>query len=612
MQINSKYLLIDNKKSFELALISLKNSKYLAVDTESSGYYTYYSRVCLIQCTAFGKNYIFDPLSSIQIERLQELFSNDSIVKIFHSAIDDVKVMKRDFGFTFANLVDTMYSSKLLGMEHNSLNYLIEHYHGIKLSKAMQKSNWEHRPLYPNQLKYAALDTAYLEETWKLMEEKLAERALTEEAYSEFARIQEEPAADKEGSGEIAWYKFQNIAKYTPEARRNIYDILVFREEKAKRMNKSPFRILNYDAIQKIVLQRPSLQELIGKHGKNDGTTIYEIIQNPSGPPIEKVEYPRADDGLSKDEEVIYKRFKKLREELIRKRKIDHSMLPSNKHLVAILKKQPQDLQELQAMNLMSDWKVQNYGPLFLHALQNEPYTELLKQFVVIQNAKKKKKLGFNPHFVERKLSKNFAKPDLPTELQEYKISSVILAFTLEEGKPSFIVTQRSKDLRNHPGQISFPGGGMDEEDKNLLDTALREWEEETGEKKESLKILGRFDATVSGTGYHITPIVASYRSMQGFQANPKEVDEIFTISYDDFQKYPFYAIKLEELKATHKKEEIFYLDHPKGLLWGATCEMLVKFLRKYAGFSRAPEYTQFNRKEAPFFQPKQESSDDV
>lgn len=607
MQINSKYIFIDNKKSFELALVSIKNSKFLAVDTESSGYYTYYSRVCLIQCSARGKNYIFDPLSQIQIEKLADLFADPSITKIFHSAVDDIKVLKRDFGFQFQNLVDTMYSSKLLGLEHNSLNYLIEHYHGMKLSKAMQKSNWEIRPLHNNQLKYAALDTVYLEATWEKMQKELADRDLLQEAYSEFAKMQDEPPAEKEGNGEIPWYKFHNLAKYNPEQRRAIYDILHFREEKAKRINKSPFRILNHDAIQKIILEKPDREYLLKKFGKSDGETVFKLLENPSGPPIDKIEYPRPDAHLEGEEEKTYKRLKKLREDIIRVRNIDHSMLPSNKHLVAIINHQPQDLVALKAMNLMSDWKVENYGNLILHALNKQPYQELLKQLTPIENQKKNKRPGFNAHFIEKKTSKDFSSPQLPEEQKGLKISSVLIPILIEDNHPTFILTKRSEDLSNHPGQISFPGGIMDTEDRNLLDTAIREWEEETGESRDSIKIIGKLDSVITTTGFHITPIVSSYRPLKGFQPSPKEVDAMIQLRFDDLKGYPFYRIPVNQEDRPEK--EMFYFMLPEGLLWGATCEILVKFLRKFAGFTHKPITAEFNMDSPPFFQPPDDAT---
>ena len=400
MQIKSKYLLINNKKSLELALVSLKSAKSLSVDTESSGYFTYFSRVCLIQINASGQNFIFDPLSNIDLGPLGEVFSDDKILKIFHSAPDDIKVLKRDFSFQFKNIADTMYSSKLLGLEHNSLHFLVQNYHGIELSKTQQKSNWEYRPLQEKQLVYAALDTVYLESIWEKMREALEKENLLEEAYSEFERMTVEEYSLREDNQEVQLHRFPEIQKYSPEERRLILNILQFREEKAKRMNKASFRVMNNEYIVKIVQKKPTEEELIEKLGKKDGKALFEEIQNPKGELIETISIPRVNADLNPEEEVIFQRLKKWRDKVMKHRNIDHSMLLSNKNLISVLQKNPQNIQELENMNLMSDWKLKNYGPMLLKALKNEPYEYLLKKMTVIKGKKKKKTKG---HFLQKK-----------------------------------------------------------------------------------------------------------------------------------------------------------------------------------------------------------------
>jgi len=255
----------------------------ISIDTESSGYYTYYSKVCLVQISANGKNFILDPMAQIDIKALSGVFKNPSILKIFHSAIDDIKALKRDFGFEFKNIADTMYSSKLLGLEHNSLNYLVEYYHKIFLSKTEQKSNWEKRPLDRYQLQYAALDTAYLESIWTTMRAELEKRNILDEALSEFEKMADEPYVAKEVTNEIHWHKFPNIDKFSPEERRGICDILQFRDDKAKRMNKAPFRVINNETIEKIVKKELSEDNLITLLGKKDGAELFKNSTKPNG-----------------------------------------------------------------------------------------------------------------------------------------------------------------------------------------------------------------------------------------------------------------------------------------------------------------------------------------
>ncbi len=395
MQINSKYILVQDKKSLELALVHLNSAKIISVDTESSGFYTYHSKICLIQITANNKNFIFDPISQMDIKLLGSVFKNPNIIKLFHSAIDDVKALKRDFGFEFKNIADTMYSSKLLGLEHNSLNYLVEYYHQVNLSKTEQKSNWEKRPLDKQQLQYAALDTAYLESIWEKMKSELERQKILDEAISEFEKISDEAPHPKETTNEAHWYKFPEIESFNSSERRIIQDILTFREEKAKRMNKAPFRVVSNQNIVKIVKKELKPEEQIALLGKKDSGELDKILLNPSGPPLEKSNIPKADFEVSSEEEPKFKELRKWREKVMKKRNIDHSMLPSNKQILLMIRSNVESIEDISKLNILSKWKIENYGTSILKALKNENYDQELNNLKVLQNSKKKK--SFTP-----------------------------------------------------------------------------------------------------------------------------------------------------------------------------------------------------------------------
>lgn len=385
MQTNSKYILVDTKKGMELVTINLSGAKSISIDTESSGYFTYYSRICLVQITVNGKNYIIDPLAPLDMSLLKPIFEDEKILKIFHSATDDIKALKRDFGYNFKNIADTMYSSKLLGMEHNSLNYLVEYYHSIKLSKTEQKSNWEKRPLDKHQLQYAALDTAYLESIWEKMAKELEEAFLLDEAISEFEKMVDEVYKGRETNPEVAWHKFPNILKFSSEQRRTIFDVLQFREEKAKKMNKAPFRVLNNETIAKIVAEPPSSEEIQKILGKKDGQQLLNILQTPSGPPLTKADFPKVDNNITPSEEAKLRHLHKWREKIMKKRGVDHSMILSNKQLLVLIRDTPSSLETLEKFHFLSKWKLQNYGPSLLKALNSEPYDEFIENLIPIK-----------------------------------------------------------------------------------------------------------------------------------------------------------------------------------------------------------------------------------
>lgn len=183
------------------------------------------------------------------------------------------------------------------------------------------------------------------------------------------------------------------------------------------------------------------------------------------------------------------------------------------------------------------------------------------------------------------------------------KASSVLLPFYFtNENKTGIILTKRSEHLKSHPGQISFPGGKFDESDKTLLETALREWEEETGERRETLEIIGSYHSLDTGTGYHVTPFISIYRGDFQFSPNKNEVDFLIHMELEELFHVPFYAIEWE--RHPSGRFEIYYFDLSQGLLWGATCHMLLQFLKEFCGFDRKPKLVERNLATAPFFLP--------
>ncbi len=92
------------------------------------------------------------------------------------------------------------------------------------------------------------------------------------------------------------------------------------------------------------------------------------------------------------------------------------------------------------------------------------------------------------------------------------------------------ILTQRTDHLNKHAGQISFPGGRIEETDVNAVDTALRETEEEIGLPREQIEIVGRLDDYVTGTGFVVAPIVGLIDPPYPLEPDPFEVADVFEV----------------------------------------------------------------------------------
>ncbi|AYV56173.1 NUDIX hydrolase [Leptospira kmetyi] len=193
--------------------------------------------------------------------------------------------------------------------------------------------------------------------------------------------------------------------------------------------------------------------------------------------------------------------------------------------------------------------------------------------------------------------------PAPPLGEEKSRASSVILPiYEKPDNEQGIILQKRNSNLKAHPGQISFPGGAHSKTDKNLLDTALREWEEEMGESSSVLDVLGEYHGLFTHTGFHISPFIARYNGTFSFNTNPEEVERSIILDLKRLETAPFYSIRIRRSGA--REIEIYYFDLEEGLLWGATGRIIVNFLREYAGFEREATKVEPNLGTPPFFDP--------
>ncbi|WP_210559281.1 CoA pyrophosphatase [Psychrosphaera aestuarii] len=140
------------------------------------------------------------------------------------------------------------------------------------------------------------------------------------------------------------------------------------------------------------------------------------------------------------------------------------------------------------------------------------------------------------------------------------------------------LLTQRANHLRNHPGQISFPGGKHDETDDTLKDTAIRESEEEIGLDTRKIQPLGWLPELHTVSHFTMSPLVALVDGAQEFVANEGEVSDIFEIplSYLLQRKHQFYLTPNWQ----GKPHKIHFIRYENKLIWGATAAILQKLIR--------------------------------
>ena len=135
------------------------------------------------------------------------------------------------------------------------------------------------------------------------------------------------------------------------------------------------------------------------------------------------------------------------------------------------------------------------------------------------------------------------------------------------------LLTKRSATLNAHAGQISFPGGRVDDEDASPTAAALREAEEEIGIDRRYVEPLGFIDSYRTGTGYRVMPLVAFVQPGFSLQLNPDEVESAFEVPLR-FLMDP--ANHQKHMREWRGRERSFYaIPYGERYIWGATAGML-------------------------------------
>jgi len=185
-------LVQDNKSLLKITKL-LKKNEVLFIDTEFLRNNTYWPKLCLIQIKAKKKIYLIDPLAKdINLEIIKEIFLDPSILKVFHSARQDIEVLMNVFNIIPWPIYDTQIAANFIFAETDiGYSNLVEKFFEIKLSKKYQVSNWSKRPLKDKQIEYAGLDVEYLPLLYKKLDTKIRVKRKVKKYKAEIEKLKD-------------------------------------------------------------------------------------------------------------------------------------------------------------------------------------------------------------------------------------------------------------------------------------------------------------------------------------------------------------------------------------------------------------------------------------
>ena len=260
--------LIENQQELDRFIEQIRNSKYVAVDSESDNYFAYKPRLCLIQISNGHGDFILDPLALQDLSGLALILADTKVEKVFHAAENDLIGMKKDFGFEVRNIFDTSIACRLLGRKRLGLARILSEEFGVTIDKKYQRCDWQKRPLSMQLLSYAQLDTHFLLRLRHRLYEQLVKNNLWPLARRKFTRLETiklNPPKAWDPNG----YRRLKGAQELPEASlRVLKELFSYREHLARRTNKAPFRVMNNDFMVRLARRIPeNVDDLLSVRG---------------------------------------------------------------------------------------------------------------------------------------------------------------------------------------------------------------------------------------------------------------------------------------------------------------------------------------------------------
>lgn len=365
-------ILVDTQDAFDALMQAVASESVLALDTESNSLYRYFYKVCLIQISTVSTDYLVDPLRVYDLDALGAVLANASVQKVFHAAENDILMLKRDFGFSFVNIFDTMLAARILGWPHVGLAGLLQDHFGLTMDKRAQLTDWGQRPLTAAQLAYARLDSRYLIALRDLLCVELKERRRWQEAQESFAALPQVTYVEKPFDPDGFW-RMKGARDLPPAELAILRELYLWRDAEARALDRPPFKVLSDDVLLRIA-QNPPQQvadlRLNPRQGEMYGRGLLAAVMRgrraaPPAPPA------RTANGTRPDPQALarFDRLRAWRAQRAAARAVDADIVLTNEALMIIARAAPSDLAALAALGVLGPWKLAEYGAELLRAL---------------------------------------------------------------------------------------------------------------------------------------------------------------------------------------------------------------------------------------------------
>ena len=248
--------LITRQEELETALGELSRSEFITIDTEFIRETTFWPELCLIQMAAPGVTALVDPLApDLDLEPFFRLMADESVIKVFHAARQDVEIIYHMGKIIPSPMFDTQVAAAVCGFGDSvSYDQLVQKITGARIDKTSRFTDWRHRPLSEKQLEYALADVTHLIDVYLHLKADLERENRAHWLNEEMGVLTSPDTYDP--APEDAWKRLKlRIRK--PQELAIMQAVATWREYEARERNVPRGRVLKDDAIFEIAQQAP-------------------------------------------------------------------------------------------------------------------------------------------------------------------------------------------------------------------------------------------------------------------------------------------------------------------------------------------------------------------
>ena len=362
------YELIDDQGALERALDRLAHLDPIGIDVERADWNRYYRAAALVQIGGAGRVALLDPLALEDWSLVAEFCRERDV--LLHALENDVAPLVA-LGVETPKLHDTAVAAAMLGMP-TGLETLLTEVLGVELSSdkaAMQRADWEKRPLTEEMLVYAAGDVADLPELWEVLRDRLHEAGRWDWYVEEVTATITQPTVEDRRD----WQRTKGVGRLDPKARARAKALWEAREDLARDTNTAPGRIVNDKTLVDLALKPPAAVRELGRRGvrrqavRTFGEDIVTALQQGANADPEPVE--RNGRRSTEADRELADQLRVIRAEIADKVGLDAGLLCPSRYLLKAVMADPQSPEEFRDALGLRGWQWSLLEEAFVDAL---------------------------------------------------------------------------------------------------------------------------------------------------------------------------------------------------------------------------------------------------